>query len=636
MLMTGEYLTAGVLAQALCVSSKTVRNQIKSLNEILKEYDACIESKHGTGFRLTAKNPERIKELEQSMWNLELRQAKIPDSSEERIMFLAEYLLGADDYVKLDELSDLLYISKRTLTGNLKEVEEILKRYHLTLRRKPNYGIRIEGREFERRLCIADDRFQRSMVMGQMKAGVGQAAEITAIQNCIREGLKEYPLVISGLACRDLVMHILIAIRRMQGGRYIEETDSGLNPERNKCSWKLAKKILDTAAPEFGVKATDGEITYLAVHLEGKQTITGSGKKTADREVSELVSYMLNAVYDAFRFDLRDDAQLRTALSQHLGPLTVRLQYDMKLVNPLLKEIKEHCSLSYTMATTACVFLNYRYHTVVREEEIGYIALLFALALERKKANIAKKNVLLVTSMGRGYGQLLQYRYQTEFREYINSIRSIDVLEIENCDFTDVDYLFTTVPINERLPVPVLKIHHFLGNADMGHVKKALTGKRYSSVTDIYREELFLSHMRFKCKDQALEFLCSYVGEHGYADNGLINSVKARESVACTVFENHVAMPHPIAVPNEKPFVLVALLDEPLQWLEYDAVRMVQAIFLVSVGNSEGYDAQKFYQVTVRLFLDENKMIKLIRNQDYGTLTALLKEEEQQADQYGN
>ncbi len=155
MLSEHEYQTAEALGESLGVSSKTVRNQLKNLNELLSDFGVYVESKHGTGYRLVVEDTERRKELEAMMQKKELQESGIPNSSEERVEYLLEYLLNTDGYVKLDELSEMLYISKKTLTGNLKEVENLLKEYHLCLQRKPNYGIRVEGREFDRRLCIA-------------------------------------------------------------------------------------------------------------------------------------------------------------------------------------------------------------------------------------------------------------------------------------------------------------------------------------------------------------------------------------------------------------------------------------------------------------------------------------------------
>jgi lichenan operon transcriptional antiterminator len=636
MLSDGDYLTAEVLAQALRVSSKTVRNQIKILNEELKEYDAQVESKHGTGYRLLIQNPDRVKELEDLMWKQEIEQTAIPNSSEERVRFLIEYLLGAEDYVKLDDLSELLFISKKTLTGNLKEVEEILKTYHLSLSRKPNYGIRLEGKEFNRRLCIAGNQSRRALIMGEAGKDEERAEEIQWIRDCIRECLDEYPFLISNLAYQNLVMHILFAVRRMQSGHYIEETDNGLEKPGDKTACLIAEKIMEGIRERFGVQLSAGEVTYIAIHLEGKKTMIDvespedrDENMIINQEISDLVDYMLRSVYDAFRFDFRDDLELRMSLSQHLVPMVVRLQHDMKLTNPLLKEIKERYSLSYTMATTACVVLGYRYHTTVKEDEIAYIALLFALALERKKNKIEKKNILLVCASGRSSAQLMLYRYKTEFGSYINKIDVVDVGRVEEQDFTDIDYIFTTVPIPVKVPVPILEVEHFLNGSDIWAVKRTLLGKNNCSILDIYREDMFLPHMHFENKTQALRALCDYVLEHGYVKNSILESVRAREALAQTAFGNSVAMPHPIEISNEHPFVLVALLDEPLQWLEEGPNKMVQAIFLVSVANNKDYDAQMFYRVTARLMLDEACMKELIRNQTFETLTSLLADVEQ-------
>ena len=121
-----EYQTAEALAEELGVSSKTVRKQLKNLNELLSEYGVFVESKHGTGYRLVVKDSYRRIELEELMQKRELQQSGIPNSSEERVKYLLEYLLNSDGYVKLDDLSEMLYISKKTLTGNLKEVESML------------------------------------------------------------------------------------------------------------------------------------------------------------------------------------------------------------------------------------------------------------------------------------------------------------------------------------------------------------------------------------------------------------------------------------------------------------------------------------------------------------------------------
>lgn len=635
-----EYQTAELLAEELGVSSKTIRNQLKNLNELLSEFGVSVESKHGAGYRLAVRDPHRQEELEERMQRWEVRESAIPNSSEERVEYLLEYLLNAEGYVKLDELSEMLYISKKTLTGNLKEVESLLEDYHLQLKRKPNYGICIEGREFNRRLCIAG--FVAKKIQLTEKPGADQDVpdEIRWIHQCVHECLSKNSFDISNVAFQNLVLHIQIAILRMRGGHYVPMAESDGEKVRNKKAYRIAQEILGRIKEKFQVDFPESEIGYIAIHLEGKKMLLNAtaaeeaeGNLIINQEISDLVGFMLSAVYDAYKFDFRDDLELRMSLSQHLVPLVVRLQHDMKLTNPLLKDIKERYSLAYSMATSSCVILNHKFHKTVKEDEIGYIALLFALALERKKTEIAKKNILLVCASGKGSAQLLLYKYKTEFGPYINHISVCDVRRIKEQDFTDIDYIFTTVPIPVKVPVPIQEVEYFLKSADIQAVKRTLMGKIDSPVLDIYPEELFLPHMKFADKDEALQALCGFVCERGLAPKEFLASVRAREVLAKTAFGNMVAMPHPIEVMGEHPFVCVAVLDEPILWIQDALDSMIQVIFLVSVANYEHFDVQKFYQVTAKLLLDGASMKELIRNQDYATLKNLLLKMEAQVEE---
>ncbi|MCI9635239.1 MAG: BglG family transcription antiterminator [Hungatella sp.] len=640
MLSEHEYQTAEALGESLGVSSKTVRNQLKNLNELLSDFGVYVESKHGTGYRLVVEDTERRKELEAMMQKKELQESGIPNSSEERVEYLLEYLLNTDGYVKLDELSEMLYISKKTLTGNLKEVENLLKEYHLCLQRKPNYGIRVEGREFDRRLCIAGYVARKVQLSEKLDGDQDVTEEIQWIHQCVQNCLSRYSFDISSVAFQNLVLHIQIAILRMRGGHYVPMMESESDKIRDKKTYRIAEDILGKIKEKFLVDFPDSEIGYIAIHLEGKKMLINTtaaeeteGNLIISQEISDLVGFMLSAVYDAFKFDFRDDLELRMSLSQHLVPLVVRLQHDMKLTNPLLRDIRERYSLAYSMATTSCVILNHKYHKIVKEDEIGYIALLFALALERKKTEIAKKNILLVCASGKGSAQLLLYRYKTEFGPYINKISVCDVGRIQEQDFTDIDYIFTTVPIPVKVPVPIQEVEYFLKNSDVQAVKRTLMGKTDSPVLDIYPKDLFLPHMKFGDKDEALRTLCGFVYERGLVPKEFLDSVRAREVLAKTAFGNSVAMPHPIEVMGKSPFVCVAVLDEPILWTQDDPDSMIQVIFLVSVANYENFDVQKFYQVTAKLLLDGASMRELIRTPTYETLKHLLLKMEQQVEE---
>ncbi|MVZ80319.1 PRD domain-containing protein, partial [Escherichia coli] len=133
-------------------------------------------------------------------------------------------------------------------------------------------------------------------------------------------------------------------------------------------------------------------------------------------------------------------------------------------------------AFSYTMAATACIVLTEYYHTSVPEDEIGYFAILFELALEKKGRKVDKKNIVVVCASGKGTTQLFMYKYKQAFGKYINNIYQCTAWEMECFDFEgkDIDYVFTTIPVNLKVPVPVFEINLFLESKDIAAYSEIL------------------------------------------------------------------------------------------------------------------------------------------------------------------
>ena len=66
----------------------------------------------------------------------------------------------------------------------------------------------------------------------------------------------------------------------------------------------------------------------------------------------------------------------------------------------------------------------------------------------------------------------MKYRYSQEFKENIKEIYVCNLYEVEAFDFSKVDYVFTTVPIQTYVPVPILEVSSFLKESDITAVRK--------------------------------------------------------------------------------------------------------------------------------------------------------------------
>ncbi len=616
MLSESEFQTAKSFADKLHLSTKTVRNLLKELNKIIKRHGAIIVSKPGAGFCLQVNERKVWKQFKNSYLK-QFDKKNLPQTSQERIQYLLEYLIHSTDYVKLDDLSELMYISKRTLSNYLKSIEKIIKPYKIKLIRKPNYGIKLKGKEFSLRLCLANH------IANGNQAKILSENDMDILAHCIQDCLRAFNYQLSDIALQNLIIHLFIAIKRINGNHYIPLGEEWINGAYNDEEYLIASKIVEKIQENYQVQFPESEIRYVALHLAGKRTFAESYNReniVIDHETNMLVCAMIQSVYDAFKVDFRNDLDLKMSLCQHLIPLKIRIQCDMNMKNPLLKDIKERFALAYAMAAHASGVINQRYNKVLKDDEIGYIALLFALALERQKTKNTKKNILLVCSSGKGSARLLAYKFKEKFHDQINEVKTCNVNSIGTIDFSKIDYVFSTVPIVEKVPVPIMEIKYFLDDDDVEMMKKALASESSGICDEYYNPNLFLTNIKYRTKNEILRFMCDNIKKYYDIPNNFYDAVLEREKLARTEFGNRVAMPHPVKALSQNTFVCVGILEEPIIWDEAE----VQVVFLISLGKKKNKTLQKFYRVTSKFLLNKDCINKLIACKSYQVFKNLI------------
>lgn len=610
-----EYQTAECFADKLHVSTKTVRNLLKEINTSLAGHGAVIESKSSSGFRLQVFEPTAWEDFRTSYFK-QYDSIRLPQSYEERIQYILEYLIHSKDYVKLDDLSDSIYISKRTLTNDLKDIEKTLNQYNISLIRKPNHGIKIEGKEFNLRLCLANYIARNSQVNLMKENNMDSIAE------CILDCLGTFNYHLSDIALQNLIVHLFIAIKRVEGNHYVPLEEEWIANIYNDDEYLIAKKIVENIQDKFQIVFPESEVRYAALHLAGKRTL-GDAYNTENiviaHETSTMVTAMIQSVYEAFKFDFRNDLELKMSLCQHMIPLTVRIQCDMNMRNPLLKDIKERFALAYAMAGQASGVITDKYKKILKEDEIGYIALSFALALERQSTEVVKKNILLVCSSGKGSAKLLAYKYKEKFSEQIAEIKTCDVNSIGMIDFSELDYVFTTVPIRDKVPVPIMEIKYFLDDSDIKVMKKALSVNSFGICDEYYHQNLFITNIKLGTKEEILQYMCETMKKHVDIPKNFYDAVLKREKLARTEFGNRVAMPHPYKTLSQNTFVCIGILANPVIWDEAE----VQVVFLVSIGKKKNKNLQKFYKVTSKFLLKKECIDQLLKQKSYQSFREL-------------
>lgn len=162
----------------------------------------------------------------------------------------------------------------------------MLERFHLTIEKRPRYGIRVAGDEMNRRICLASIAVDTRLADDELSGAISPDM-LDTVGACVSDALEAEQYKINPVSHQNLVVHI----------------------------------------------------AYIAIHLAGKHLVEGGSpphlQDASDEnleitdEAWNLAADMIETVWRAFRFDFRNDAELRMNLARHTMPLIVRLPYNM-------------------------------------------------------------------------------------------------------------------------------------------------------------------------------------------------------------------------------------------------------------------------------------------------------------------
>ncbi|PHP51728.1 hypothetical protein BW737_014820 [Actinomyces ruminis] len=616
-----EVVTAAELADRLGVTSRTVRSLLSRSRRALADGGARIESKPGTGYILTITDAEAFADLKEARGAVD----GTPVTAVERRRYLLRLLLTAQDYIKLEVIAQALFVSKKTVAADLAQVEPILAEHSLLVDRRPYKGVRVIGAELDIRTCLAtvyDPEHSSRFAVDDLEPGVGRA------ERHVRKVLDAHGIPLADEAVRSVILHVAIATNRVRAGRTITGEVIELGQYVTDAELGVADDILDRLEQDLELSYPLQERYYLALHFAGRRVLTSPADASDSQSIVEarrVVDGMLRIVDEGFGLGLSGDDELRASLVQHTIPLLVRLRFQMRMPNQSLERIKQSYPLAYAVAVQACTALARHLGRTVSEDEAGYVALWFALALERRRPEQRRKHVVLVSDADGAATRLIELQVRERLGDLIESLITVSTREPVRAQ-PDTDLVLTTVALETDPGVPVLDVGPFIDDADIRKIRRMLISEPSTRIDQVFSPELFVPHLDARTPHEAIEVLTQCARTRYDLPAVFLDSVLRRETLAPTDFGNRVAMPHGEVAMSEETFIAVGVLDEPIRWTR----NLVQVVCLVSISTREGKDLQQFYQDLSRYLMSEEHITTLIKSRDFSAIVRSIREITQQ------
>lgn len=619
----GGYVSQDEICEKLNIRPRTLREYIRESRDVLlRACGAEVIQKSNRGYVIETDDRQALLGyLEREKQRAAQQEYITPVSREGRVDYIIRTFLSSRKYQRYEEIADRIFASHTTVFSDLKYVREKLAEYHLELETKQGEGMRIRGREKHIRNCISDyffhDDYGESTVFRDQPLGMFESRYTAEISRITSSVLKEHHYTLTDIGLENLNIHILIALFRIQSDEYLpDSTPLQVDREKNSAVLRIAEELKEKIQAAFDIEMPEREVDYMMIHLLGSRVFdSDSDENLIQPETLNMVRGILSAVLSQYGIDFFSDLDLFTMLCMHIQPMITRLKNNVRMHNPVLDDIKEGSPIGYEMAVLACEILAEQYNTSVDEQEIGYLALHFQLALERMKTNKKKKRILAVCASGAGTSRLLMFRLRTRFADEIDEIRAASLADLDSINPDDWDLIVSTVPVARKLPVPVLQVRYSLSDDDVSGIQNALMEKEEDirMIRGFFSPSLFFADQVFRTKEEIIHFLCTKMGQETELPAAFEPSVYQRERLASTDLGLGIAMPHPMTMIAKRTCVAVCHLKNPVRW----GKQKVRFVFLLAARKEGGEVYTLFSHVIYALANDEQFVRRMTETPRY-------------------
>jgi len=602
-----DYINGNQLAQSLGVSTRSIRNYVKDLNENYL-IDSKIQAHQNKGYKLVGQMQQFKKDE-----HLEF---------EERAFFIVKFLLENQESITYEQIAHQLYFSSQTIRKDILKIQQMIadQKRELTLETIIFEGIKLTGSELDKRLfldslitpaIINRDNIQ-DVLTYYFKEWIS-SEELVKLLQVIDDDVTKINMSLTPESLLPIISYLVIAMTRMKQGHYIESQHFTIDVKHS-TEYHTSKRIFSKLVSEFNSQYYEAEIIFFSVYLMSKRLLNDFD----DGELSQLISTklkgeikrVLTLMSQQYQLNLIEDSQLYSGLLLHLSRDLYPILYNFYIENTYISYIKTEYIQAHNMAVTFAYLLKSETDIQLPENEIGYVALHFASFLER----VAKKTVKVAIIQGRNMAtaDLLNYEILRRFSE-VEVVQTLNANEIDQLD-TSLNFVVSQASptLLNQVSVPVVYVNDFPTKED------------YQKINQLIHQKVLLNYLNpdyfFKLNEVTKEDILKKMVIAMDAEE-LYESILDREGLSTTDVGNEVALPHPIDYSTNEIFKIgVAINETPVNWGEKD----VQLVFLILPSVKQTLENSQVFSEIYQLLKVTKKVEQLKKITDFNEFITYL------------
>ncbi|HBE8851539.1 TPA: PTS sugar transporter subunit IIA [Clostridioides difficile] len=608
-----DWIDSSTLANYLNVSTRSIR---KYVNEINSTGEFILSSKKGYKVNLNNNCQTKVDSSE----NI---------SPDNRLNLILKELIVNSNGINIFDLSEDLFVSPATIEGDIVKANKFIGSYNLKIKQS-KFLLKLIGNESAKRKLMSSIIFKETgsdfLSLFDVQK-IYQEYNLTKLKENIIYILKKYNLFINEYAINNILLHLMITIDRIKKNNYIESVEV-VNYIDNNNDISISRDISNFLESEYNITLTSAELYYLVFQLTNKTTVlnyhemdTKSLPNYIDEHFVKLTKKIIKNVYDLYFIDLSDD-EFVVKFTLHVKNLISRAKNNQVLRNQIPQKLKDSYPLIYDISVYICNQIQILENIEIDEDEISYISLHVGSFFDRQKLLEDKILCALITP---NYYDL-QFKIVRDLEKRFNE--SIEIIQIfsdtHNLDFDNkVDMVITTLPINDRCPIPFVYVNPYLNRKDYDNIQsKFIQIKDRKNILTVqnhlemyFSESLFMKNIYLDSAKDYIRFMGNILYKNKYVKPNYIDDVLIREKMSSTAFNNNVAIPHSMKMDALKTGVCLIVNDKPVKWGE----EKVQIIAMIPINEKEKEKFNYIFERFIEILSEWNNVKELTKADNYSS-----------------
>ncbi len=534
------YLSIDYFVNLLNVSARTILNDIKSLNINSEHFGFKILNLRGKGYYLDITNDQVFQTYINKLNNQEV------SYKSERIPNIIAILLLHKDYISQEFIANYLNASKSIIKNDMEKVSELLSEHNIKLQKKAHYGVKLDTDNFSRKLSILYLYEEGNELITQEINQVTNS-NFQEVEKLLISTLEKNQLNTNYIEMKKIDIFIKICIYSNLHCLNCEQETA----KQEELYEAVATELKDKIEEKYNTCLLQSELNDLALYIMQK-TKKKVQKIEYPEGLEEKLDHFFKECDEKYDTNFNDDEEFKLSLLSHVSLLLDRLHQSISFSNPLVDEISVKYPLNFNIAIQFVQELEKTYNVTIKQDEIGFIATHLAAHMERQARQVLERfnRIAIVCSSGGGSAFLIKLKLETLFVG--KDIRTFSLLQEDELIKYQPDVIFTITDLYYKYDVPIIKINELLDDNDILKIKNMFNLGRQNVIENTGK---LVSLMRKDCffiidenmeYEDILKMMSKNVEKLGFANEEYEKNVLLRESYVSTVYNNGLAIPHPL------------------------------------------------------------------------------------------